>query len=42
MRVCTYLAAVALVVAVGTWQKNPASVLDSKVEPTAISETTEV
>jgi hypothetical protein len=42
MRICTYLSAVALVVAIFTWQKNPANVEDSQTEPTVSSDAGEL
>jgi hypothetical protein len=39
MRICMYLSAAALVAALFTWQKNPASVADSKSQPDTVDET---
>jgi hypothetical protein len=36
MRVCTYSSAVALIVALFTWQRNPASVLENKARQLAL------
>jgi len=38
MRVCIYLLAVALIVALLTWQKNPPSVAENKARQTALAE----
>jgi hypothetical protein len=42
LRVCMYLSAAALVVAIFSWQKNPASVDDTQLQPSALAETREV
>jgi hypothetical protein len=38
MRVCTYLSAVGVIVALFTWQRNPASVAENKARQAALAE----
>jgi hypothetical protein len=38
MRICTYLSAVAVIVALFTWQRNPVSVAENKARQAAIAD----